>query len=137
MNSTSRPYSDGENDDSDSNFDLICFICHKPYRNPRLFPCNHYYCSSPRKCIAHLIKNRGSLPVECPRCGQSSPYTTEEDFILYEEMEMTRNSQSKDGEEASEASNDEASTSQSQVCSFIILRRTSLYNSNIHIFISR
>lgn len=42
---------------------LICIICHKPFKEPVCTPCDHTYC---RACITHWLTN--SSKYSCPTC---------------------------------------------------------------------
>ena len=44
--------------------DITCILCCSHYQDPKLLPCNHYYC---RTCIESLAKRS---PFPCPECRE-------------------------------------------------------------------
>lgn len=54
---------------------ITCHVCQGPYRDPKVLPCLHYYCSD---CIAQLVLGKvvltqGGNPdyVQCPKCQKA------------------------------------------------------------------
>ena len=51
--------------------EITCAVCQGHYQQPKLLPCNHYYC---RACIEELAKHGRSRgrPFACPECRKET-----------------------------------------------------------------
>ena len=46
--------------------EITCAICQEHYAEPKLLPCNHYFC---KECILQLVRWAGTgKPFSCPKC---------------------------------------------------------------------
>ena len=49
--------------------EITCAVCQGHYQQPKLLPCNHYYC---RACIEELAKRSRGRPFACPECRKEA-----------------------------------------------------------------
>lgn len=47
--------------------EITCAVCHEHYKDPKVFPCCHYYC---RQCIQNLARKNDPFP--CPECRKDT-----------------------------------------------------------------
>ena len=52
--------------------ELTCPLCTQHFREPKVLPCQHFYCKA---CIADLIKSADGRPFNCPECQHEAKAT--------------------------------------------------------------
>ena len=50
--------------------EITCAVCHEHYREPKILPCFHYFCT---ECLQRLAERVGQ-PVPCPECRRQATF---------------------------------------------------------------
>ena len=86
---------DSDDDSSDEDIPFACLICRKPYTDPVVTRCGHYYCS------ACAIRRYAKTP-KCLACGTPTGGIFNRADKIIEKMKIKRDAKGEEGEDAEE-----------------------------------